>query len=466
VFSILPPGAQAYGAIDGKHLKTYVNDITALARKDRDRGGQYWGRIVGTQGHQDAQDWVEARFRQIGLDVRKQEVSIAPDWFPMSWELSASGGGKTVKFSTASPIMDSPGTPAAGLDLETVWVGSGLAPDFMGKDVRGKAAVLYSVVVPGVHSAAWTGGMRRAQDAGAAAIVVIFAVPGDATAIVRPEGMGRGGKAPLLTVGLKDGMALQELIATAAAGAAPKIHLKLDVKTRQDLKSTMVMGVLPGQTDENIVVSAHTDAYFEGAQDNASGMATMIGLAEYYAKVPKEKRRRTMTFIASPEHHSGSSAMGWFHNNMKPFLAKTALVINCEHTATSTLIYWMEGQNVALHKSNGREQPRFFANGSARFKSTVAKDLAAFGVSTWMDPLSNSSGDLSPVQFDAPSMHVIGRGIYFHTNLDTADLVPASGLEAVTRAYAKVIDDVNAMTLSDLAYTAPTSSAAKHEERQ
>ena len=40
--------------------------------------------------------------------------------------------------------------------------------------------------------------------------------------------------------------------------------------------------------------------------------------------------------------------------------------------------------------------------------------------------------------------------IYMHTTGDTPDNVAWSGLEAATRAYAKIVDDVNKLPLSDL----------------
>jgi peptidase M28-like protein len=64
------------------------------------------------------------------------------------------------------------------------------------------------------------------------------------------------------------------------------------------MKPTAVFGVLPGATDENVLVLAHTDALFQGVVDNASGVAVMLGLAEHFAKVPRVERRRTMTFVA------------------------------------------------------------------------------------------------------------------------------------------------------------------------
>jgi hypothetical protein len=39
---------------------------------------------------------------------------------------------------------------------------------------------------------------------------------------------------------------------------------------------------------------------------------------------------------------------------------------------------------------------------------------------------------------------------YFHTDQETPDTVPWTGLEATTRAYAKIIDEVNKLALSDL----------------
>ena len=39
---------------------------------------------------------------------------------------------------------------------------------------------------------------------------------------------------------------------------------------------------------------------------------------------------------------------------------------------------------------------------------------------------------------------------YFHTDQETPDAVPWTGLEATTRAYAKIIDEVNKLALRDL----------------
>jgi hypothetical protein len=45
----LLPSEQKYASIEGDHLKSYVNDQTAISRRYRDAGHQFWGRIIGTE---------------------------------------------------------------------------------------------------------------------------------------------------------------------------------------------------------------------------------------------------------------------------------------------------------------------------------------------------------------------------------------------------------------------------------
>jgi len=81
-----------------------------------------------------------------------------------------------------------------------------------------------------------------------------------------------------------------------------------------------VLGVLPGTTDEVVMVTAHydhigeapqgDDRIFNGANDNASGVAAMLALAHALARTPTQPRR-TIAFVAfcGEEHHfRGSTA--------------------------------------------------------------------------------------------------------------------------------------------------------------
>src|SRR4029077_4715590 len=93
-----------------------------------------------------------------------------------------------------------------------------------------------------------------------------------------------------------------------------------------------VWGSLPGTSDEAIFVVAHRDGWFEGATDNASGVATMLGLARDFAKIPPDERRRTIHFLGPSGHHDNSGMTGHWLADHKEMFAKTAFIINREHT--------------------------------------------------------------------------------------------------------------------------------------
>ena len=64
-------------------------------------------------------------------------------------------------------------------------------------------------------------------------------------------------------------------------GLAADIKIRLDANWVSDQKSYLVWGTLPGATDETIYVIAHRDGFFDAADDNASGVASMLGLANF-----------------------------------------------------------------------------------------------------------------------------------------------------------------------------------------
>src|SRR5207244_9256430 len=103
-------------------------------------------------------------------------------------------------------------------------------------------------------------------------------------------------KAPAFTVGSDDGLAVRDLIASLPPGQSAHVKATLDVQMVPNLKTALVWGTLPGATDETIYIVAHRDGWFEASGDNASGVAAMIRLGEYYSKMPRPQRSRTMVF--------------------------------------------------------------------------------------------------------------------------------------------------------------------------
>jgi len=442
-----PPGDVAYTDLDGFRIKAFINEITAVSRKSRDDGNQYWGRIAGTAYERMTNEWTAAQFRRIGLEqVRIQEADLPPQWFPTSWELTANGAGKTVPIGTAFPLFNSVATNGT-LSLEPIWLGMGTAADFADRNVSGKAVVLYGFPNPGGrgNTALTLGAVRRADEAGAAAVLLVLGFPGNVLNEPQAGGTNAPAKVPVFMVGDQDGRTIRGMIERKES---PTLRLRLAVETRTGLKTANVWGVLPGATDENIAVMAHADAFFEGAMDNASGMATMVALAEHYAKLPKAQRRRTMTFFTTAAHHSPSgenAGVRWVHNNMQQMFSKTALLINAEHTAQ--VATYLVGE--AFITSNMVSARRWYVGGSSRLQDIVLKTFKEYGIALYSRPEGRPGGELGEVFTDAPSFHIIDHTVY-HTDMDTLSAVPAYGLEQSARAFAKIIDQVNGVDIRDL----------------
>lgn len=388
------------------------------------------------------QDWVAQQFKAIGLEqVRRQELDMSPLWYPNSWEASFVVGDTATPLKTTFPITDTVGTGGKGIEAPAIWLGLGTPADFKDRDVHGKAVLLYSSPTPGGrdHFARWSGSMLRANKAGAAMALIVMDIPGNVT--TEPEA-GAGTTVPTLTIGMKEGTAIREAI---EAGKDVKIRLRADIERKAGLKTANVWGVLPGMTDENILIMAHTDAMFEGALDNASGIVMLLEIARYYAAIPKEQRRRTITFVTTPDHHHGATGIKWINQNMGEFLQKTALIVNCEHPS-QTQTYRLGSGLMTSTQTSAR---RWFVGGSEVLRRVVLNSLREFGVAVYARPEGRPGGELQHVYTRAPSFHVIDH-IFYHSDADTADLVPAWGIEAVTRAYLKIIDTVNKMEIREL----------------
>jgi hypothetical protein len=439
----LAPSDQSYASIDGDRLKKDVEALTAMARRYRDNGHpQFWGRIIGTDADHENARWLMEAMKTIGLaDVHEQEFDLPPQWMPKSWSVKLTAGGKTVAVDTAQPTYQAVAAPAGGLDVDAVWVGFASDADLaMAPDVRGKAAFFYSTDIASRHVGVMDGAIKRLSDHGAAAIFVVQGIPGN----LRTQFYPVNSPVPTFSVGQKDGFAVRDLIGQSKGTA--RAAIRFDVDRVPNLKSGTVWGTLPGATDETVFVVAHRDGWFEGANDNASGVATLVGIAEYFAKIPKEQRRRTVVFLGTTGHHNSTAESGaWLAQHPETF-AKTAVLLNCEHTGA------VATSHTATRVANEAAVSTWYAGGE-RLADIAAKALDAFGVPTYPESAPTPAGEIGRYFQLAPSIQVMtaaGGGFVWHSDGETADTISATGIAAVTRAYAKIIADTMTVPLADL----------------
>jgi hypothetical protein len=447
----LLPSQQAYGKIDGRHLHRYVEEQAAISRRYRDQGHpRFWGRIIGSSADAESAEWLANTFKSIGMsDVRIQPLDLSPQWFPQKWDVTVTGGGKTITLDSAQPDYRAVALPPGGIDVEAVHGGMGSAADLVGKDLNGKAVFTYTML--GAHN---EDAVKRADEKGAAVIFEVDMLPGN----MRYQAYPSNTKAPAFTVGSDDGLAVRDLMASLPQDQRVRVKATLDVQMVPNLKTSLVWGTLPGATDETIYIVAHRDGWFEASGDNASGVASMIGLAEYYSKIPQSQRRRTMVFIGLDGHHNtgpGSAVGGvWLNDpaNKAKLFAKTALSINCEHP--STIQTYTRPRYIAgdvVHWSNMYTAQQWYAGGSSRPELTAiaVKAFKEFGVPLLTEPNPRPpAGDLGRLYRFTPGVATSEFFHYFHTDRESPATVPWTGLQATTRAYAKIVDEVNKHPLS------------------
>ena len=443
----LPAGDEQYGRIDGHRMKEHVRALTAIARKHHEAGERYWGRLLGSMADAEAEEYIAAKFREFGLDVRMQPVSLTPQWRATDWSLTAAGSGTTLTPTSVYPARDSVSTPAAGLDLEIVWAGFGSELDFAGRDVKGKLVFLHSDPRPNAFqgTARSTGAVQRAVQKGAAAVLVNVNIPGNVT-----NSFAAAQKVPTFSIGSADADALKSLMIEGPV----TVKATLVAEQRSGLPSHNVWGTLPGTSTEEIIITAHHDGLFEGAFDNASGVATMLGLAEYFSTVPRADRKRTINFVATAGR-GGANAIKAQRDTMN----NAVLVINSEHTAITQMSQFGAA---GIFKTTATSARRWWINGSDELASVVFDAYKRFGVAIW-DWEMYDGGGIGPFAREVASIQLLDSPVYHSSDHDRADIVPAPGLEAVARAYAKIIDQTEHMSRTDLrqaAVPAPVSSGA------
>src|SRR5262249_29664841 len=161
---------------------------------------------------------------------------------------------------------------------QIVYAGLGSEADLAGRDLKGKAVLIFSYPMPGSwrHTSTQEGVVRDdgtrstllqlAQQKGAAAIICSIQLAPVVGTTVGPEAnLGNirtqlyptNTNVPTFSIGMRDGLDLRDMIARAPVGQPVRLKLRMDVQNIPGMKSSTVWGELKGTSDENIYVEAH-----------------------------------------------------------------------------------------------------------------------------------------------------------------------------------------------------------------
>jgi Zn-dependent M28 family amino/carboxypeptidase len=352
------------------------------------------GRAPGTRGGRIAAEYIASEFERMGLQpvngsyfqpVPILGVTARPE--AVRFAFRGPRGQATAKYMDdviAWSLAQKPVVQASG---PVVFVGYGIvAPeyrwnDYAGVDAKGKIVMMLVNDPPATpqepelfaaramtYYGRWTYKLEEAERQGAAGVILVHTtesasypwnvVTGSWSGEQYQLPLKPGRTAPLAVASWVTHEEAQRILAlggqsldslTAAAqrrgfravdtGVTTSVRLENEIRR---LETANVVGLAPGTTDEVVIFSAHYDhlgigpavngdSIYNGALDNASGVAVILATANGFATL-KERPRRGVLFMALAAEESGLLGSEFYAQNPLFPLARTAADLNIDMT--------------------------------------------------------------------------------------------------------------------------------------
>lgn len=243
---------------------------------------------------------------------------------------------------------------------------------------------------------------------------------------------------PAVWVGQRVGQRL-----TAAMAAGPTQTRIRVTAERREVPSSNVVGELPANADQWVMVGSHHDAPWASAVEDASGIAQVLAQAYHWAKVPKAERPQRMMFVATAGHMDGAAGSIQLLRDYPEILDKTVLEVHLEHVAKRA--HMKDG---TLQLTDDPETRWWFVTKRPDLQQIVADSLQAHSMDRDLIlPAVGFFGGAAPLSDAAPLslagvpiISLITTPIYLFDPRDTVDKVDTKTLEVVSRAATQMID--------------------------
>lgn len=452
-------------------------------------------RRTGTPEGLKSAEYIKSEFEKIGLEQVKIEAVEALCFNMDEAKLTVNGKEFSAFLINCTFHKEEVGTFETGKeyeDIELIYLGEGSEKDFEGVDVKGKLvlcdcpwfdmdedgyatewcsneAIVYDPDADSREKVrktdsyspnAWPYNYIMAQKNGALGFVGIlndYFEDGiewneDYTEIGNTNGLDRL-EIPGVWVGT-----------TAAAGILSELK---NNKAKASLyakayyfngEARNVSGILPGMSDDIILVHSHHDAVFSGAVQDASGMSEVMALAEYFSKLEKEERLKTLIFAGFDGHYTDYEGHRAFINKLAT--GNSSVIADCviEHVGKEAGID--EHNNPIIkdypeirlcYVSNRKELVDVVKNA---FVKNEVKRTVMLPVDDYVAPEDGKyEFAKDEVISDAYYSHLAGFRIvsllsppmYLFHPMDTPDMVPKEELVPIGLAFAEIITRIAEM---------------------
>jgi carboxypeptidase Q len=290
---------------------------TPLARDLQQLTDEIGGRATGSPANLRAVEWALARFREAGVDARREAFPMPGLWLERSASATVRGDG--VEFSPRVASMPfSTATPAAGTTAPLLDAGTGGEDDFkrLGASARGAFLLVEQVELADIdalfkeynESAAIE---QRAAAAGAAGVVYQGSRPYN-TLYRHNVTIGSANTRPMLVME-RDGAA--RAMRLLRAGKALTLTERIDLQPGGPYESFNVVGEIRGseRPEEVVVLGAHLDSWDlgTGALDNGANAAMLIDVARQMRRLGIRPRRTLRFVMWNGEEQGMVGSMGY-----------------------------------------------------------------------------------------------------------------------------------------------------------
>lgn len=445
------------GPLSPASLIADLTAVTAVSRRAKADGLLDYGRVPGTIYDGMTASWLERRFRETGLSEVRQDPYHLPDpeWMLDAVSLDIDTGTGILPMSSAFTPDQSPVTPPDGITAELIDIGDGSAEARAGRDLSGKIVLVHSRVEGIAYDHPARTLVPELEQTGIAGLILAIRQPGDPQTryAVQPGPLRfRVTRAPWVTISGADARTLSTLIDQAPVSARLKATVKVQGRITPPGRSQNVMGIVPGRTDEVILITAHTDSRWEGATDNASGISLLLGLAQHFASRPRPER--TLVFVATGGHHNGpSSGQKRIIAAHPGLIARCALIVNLEHVGSREPdgrggLQAAAGPNVMFVPNQNPALLRLVEEGVAAHDVPVLRPVQTFWTADYY----------VHARLATPAVMILQPSFWYHTEADTLDKIDPAGLSAMARLHADIITGADQVSRADLRLGVPSLS--------
>lgn len=448
VFSIQPAISETL--LSEADMRAFSNEISGELAKRNLEFISRQHRMRGSEGYLAAAEFIAGELRKYGIsDVKIEEFPAdgkifygtqksRPPWyaeFAELWELKDNAPHIRIASWDAIPLTLAQDSESADVTADLIDVGKGTSDeDYKGKDVSNKI-VLTSEQPEGVASFA-------VEKFGAVGILSYAqnqrtAWWGENENLIRWGHLDTFAKKPTFAfmLSLKQARAFQQRLQ-----AGEKISFQATVRAGKHSGNYQVVNaVIPGSDanlkDKEIVFSCHLDHPRPGANDNASGCATILEVARVFSKLIAEHKikppARTLRFVWPPEVEGTLALLNGRPELVSHIVSAIHLDMVGGSTETQAIFHITRGPSSlpsfiydvadSIGEFVNQQTDEFASTGSATFplysaegeKRALQAEFANFSMGSDHEIYSDSSFGIPAIYFnDWPDR-------YIHTNYDT-----------------------------------------------